>query len=86
VELQRDKRYSEAVIFGGFGNNVVDHGEPTRFRDVTSLPAFDLDQVPGRSYGRAHLEPVLPPPRFPRLGAVPFHHDVPSSFEVPAAA
>jgi len=61
------------TFFGAFGNNVVDHGEPKRYRDVTSLPGFDIDQVAGRTFGRGLLELQLPAWRFARLGAVPFY-------------
>jgi WD40 repeat protein len=61
------------TYFGSFGNNVVDHGEPKRFRDYTSLPGFEIDQVAGRTFSRAQLELDLPALRFERIGTVAFY-------------
>lgn len=54
--------------FGAFGNNWVDHGTVRRFRDYYSFPGLEIDELPGRDYGRAVLEWQLPPVRFRRVG------------------
>jgi hypothetical protein len=54
--------------FGGFGNNYVDNGEIKRYRDYSSFPGFDIDELNGRTYARSTLEWNLPPVRFSNIG------------------
>jgi len=54
--------------FGAFGNNWVDHGEMRRYRDATSFPGIEIDELGGTNFGRLLLEWRLPPLRFRRLG------------------
>jgi len=54
--------------FGAFGNNWVDHGEVRRFREAWAFPGLEIDEVPGRTFGKLLLEWRLPPLRFRRLG------------------
>jgi hypothetical protein len=54
--------------FGGFANNRLDHREIKQFRNVESLPGFEINQVGGASYGRAQAEWVSPPLRFRSVG------------------
>ena len=57
---------------GGFGNNYVDsgdNGEAQRYRDVLSMPGFDLDALSGQSFAKVMLEWCLPPRRFEALGS-----------------
>lgn len=61
------------AYFGGFGNNYVDHGDPKRYRDVLSLPGFDIDAVNGKMFVKSLLEWDLPPLRFDRLGTPAFY-------------
>jgi len=60
-------------FFGGFGNNVVDHGEPKRFRDPASFPGIDIDAASGTRFARVQVEADLPPLRFDRLGTPAFY-------------
>ena len=56
---------------GGFGNNYVDsyaNGSAQRYRDVLSMPGFDLDALSGKSFVKSMLEWCLPPIRFEGLG------------------
>jgi hypothetical protein len=60
---------------GGFGNNYVDsaqHGSAQRYRDLLSMPGFDLDALQGKSFVKSMLEWCLPPIRFERLGSPGF--------------
>lgn len=59
--------------FGGFGNNYVDHGDEKRYRHVESFPGAELNEIPGRTFGRVMLEWNLPPWRFRRLGTPGFY-------------
>ncbi len=52
---------------GGFGNNYVDSGEnggAQRYRELLSMPGFDLDALNGQSLLKAMLEWCLPPWRY----------------------
>ncbi|HTK31857.1 MAG TPA: LpqB family beta-propeller domain-containing protein [Candidatus Saccharimonadaceae bacterium] len=60
-------------FFGGFGNNVVDHQEPKRFRDPASFPGIDIDAAAGTRFARAQIEADVPPLRFDRLGTPAFY-------------
>ncbi len=62
--------------FGGFGNNYVDsgaNGSAQRYRELLSLPGFDIDALQGKSLARAMLEWCLPPVRFEALGSPGFY-------------
>lgn len=71
-------RYSSLSNFylGGFGNNYVDsgaNGSVQRYRDLLSMPGFDIDALAGKSLVRAMLEWCLPPVRFESLGTPGFY-------------
>ena len=57
---------------GGFGNNYVDSGDnggAQRYRDLLSMPGFDLDALSGQTLLKATLEWCLPPWRYAALGS-----------------
>jgi hypothetical protein len=61
---------------GGFGNNYVDsaiHGGAQRYRDLLSMPGFELDALSGKSLVKSTLEWCLPPWRFEGLGSPGFY-------------
>ncbi len=61
---------------GGFGNNYVDSGEngiAQRYRELTSMPGFDLDALSGKSLVKGVVEWCLPPLRFAALGSPGFY-------------
>lgn len=60
-------------FFGGFGNNVLDHQDPRRYRDWSSLPGAGIDAVAGTDFARAMLDWNLPPLRFRRVGTLAFY-------------
>jgi len=61
------------AYFGGFGNNYVDSGEAKRYRDVLSLPGFEINEIPGRSFVKSMVEWNLPPIRFESIGTPDFY-------------
>jgi hypothetical protein len=61
---------------GGFGNNYIDSGSnggAQRYRDLLSMPGFDLDALSGKSLVKSTLEWCLPPWRFEALGSPGFY-------------
>jgi hypothetical protein len=64
------------VYLGGFGNNYVDNGAnggAQRYRELLSMPGFDLDALSGKSAVKSMLEWCLPPLRFEALGTPGFY-------------
>jgi hypothetical protein len=61
------------AYFGGFGNNYVDNGSVKRYRDVLSMPGFELNSLGGKSFVKSMLEWNLPPLRFESLGTPGFY-------------
>ncbi len=58
-----------SFYFGSYGNNYVDHGEISRYREYYSFPGVDIDAIPARSFAKILGEYNLPPKRFRELGA-----------------
>jgi hypothetical protein len=57
---------------GGFGNNYVDSGDnggAQRYRELLSMPGFELDALSGQSLVKATVEWCLPPWRYEALGS-----------------
>lgn len=61
------------VYFGGFGNNYVDNREAKRYRELLSMPGFELNALSGKVFVKSMLEWNLPPLRFEALGSPGFH-------------
>ena len=64
------------LYLGGFGNNWVDsgaYGGAQRYRELLSMPGFDLDALQGKSLVKSLLEWCLPPVRFESLGSPGFY-------------
>ena len=61
-----------AYYFGSFRNNYVDNRPEKRYRELESLPGFEIDQVAARRFGKAIGEINLPPLRFAEIGAPAF--------------
>jgi hypothetical protein len=59
--------------FGGFGNNVIDNGAVKRYREVGSMPGFEIDEIAGRRFVRQMVELNLPPVVFESAGWPGFH-------------
>lgn len=60
-------------FFGGFGNNWVDRGGVRRYRDHDAFPGIEIDEVAGRTFGKATIDWNLPPIRFSRVGGPGFY-------------
>jgi hypothetical protein len=61
---------------GGFGNNWVDsgaNGSVQRYRELGSMPGFEIDALQGKSAVKAMLEWCIPPWRFEALGSPGFY-------------
>jgi hypothetical protein len=61
---------------GGFNNNYVDsgsHGSAQRYRELLSMPGFEIDALQGKSVAKAMLEWCIPPWRFETLGTPGFY-------------
>src|SRR4029079_1139962 len=61
---------------GGFGNNYVDsgaNGSVQRYRELLSMPGFEIDALQGKSVAKAMLEWCIPPLRFETLGSPGFY-------------
>jgi hypothetical protein len=61
------------VYFGGFGNNYVDNGKAKRYRELISMPGFEIDALSGKSFVKSMVEWNLPPLRFEKLGSPGFY-------------
>jgi hypothetical protein len=59
--------------FGGFGNNYVDAGAIKRYRDIGSMPGFEIDEIAARRYAKLTGEVNLPPTRFAEVGTAAFY-------------
>ena len=61
------------AYFGGFRNNYVDNGDAKRYRELLSMPGFEIDALNGRTFVKGMLELNLPPIRFEALGSPGFY-------------
>lgn len=71
----RDNPLSNFYV-GGFGNNWVDsgaNGSAQRYRELGSMPGFEIDALQGKSVVKAMLEWCIPPWRFEALGSPGFY-------------
>jgi hypothetical protein len=59
--------------FGAFGNNYIDDGTVKRYRDYTSLPGFQINEVSALNYVREMAEWNLPPYIFESAGTPSFY-------------
>lgn len=54
--------------FGGFQNNYVDDREVKRYREYSSMPGFEIDELRGKAFYKSVVEWNLPPKRFREAG------------------
>ena len=57
-----------SFYFGSFRNNYVDDRTEKRYRELESLPGFDIDQISARRFAKLTGEINLPPIRFAEVG------------------
>jgi hypothetical protein len=67
----RDDAFAN-FFFGGFGNNWVDHQNEKRYREYTSFPGVELNEIGGTNYAKVMVEWNLPPLRFRHVGTPAF--------------
>jgi hypothetical protein len=63
----RDEPFAN-FYFGGFGNNYVDHQDEQRYRQYSSLPGAEINEIGGRNFVKSIVEWTVPPLRFSRAG------------------
>jgi hypothetical protein len=54
--------------FGGFKNNYVDDKEVKRYRELDTMPGFEIDEIAARRFAKSVAELNLPPIRFEDVG------------------
>jgi hypothetical protein len=65
-----------SFYLGSFGNNYVDsgaNGSAQRYRELLSMPGFEIDSLQAKSMAKAMLEWCIPPIRFEALGSPGFY-------------
>jgi hypothetical protein len=62
-----------AYYFGSFRNNYVDDRGEKRYREMESLPGFEIDEIAARRFARVTGEINLPPIRFAEVGTPAFY-------------
>ena len=62
-----------AYYFGSFRNNYVDDRAVKRYREMESMPGFDIDEIAARKFGKLTGEINLPPVRFAEVGVPAFY-------------
>ena len=68
----RDDPFANFYL-GGFGNNWVDDGEISRYRQWYSFPGVELNAIGGQTFAKGMLEWLLPPLRFENVGWSSFY-------------
>jgi len=59
--------------FGGFGNNYVDYRSAQQYREMSSFPGVEIDEISALNYGKISTEVNFKPIRFKRLGLKGFY-------------
>jgi hypothetical protein len=62
-----------AYYFGSFRNNYVDDRPEKRYREMESLPGFEIDEIAARRFAKLTGEVNLPPVRFAEVGTPAFY-------------
>jgi len=59
--------------FGGFGNNWVDYRQAQQYRDMSSFPGVEIDDISALNYGKLTTEVNFKPIRFRKFGLLGFY-------------
>ena len=59
--------------FGGFGNNYIDYRSAQQYRDMSSFPGVQIDEISALNYGKLSTEVNFKPIRFRKLGLLGFY-------------
>ncbi len=62
-----------AFYFGSFRNNYVDDRPEKRYREMESMPGFEIDEIAARRFAKLTGEVNLPPLRFAEIGTPSFY-------------
>jgi hypothetical protein len=54
--------------FGGFGNNYLDYRSAQQYREMSSFPGMNIDEISAINYGKMSMEVNLKPLHFKKLG------------------
>ncbi|WP_265569400.1 hypothetical protein [Sphingomicrobium nitratireducens] len=68
VAIGDDASPLSSFYFGGFKNNYVDDREVRRYRSMSTLPGFEIDELAAESFVKTTAEFNLPPVRFAEVG------------------
>jgi len=61
-------RTNSYFYFGGFGNNYIDYRSAQQYREMSSFPGFQIDEISALNYGKLSTEINFKPIRFRRAG------------------
>jgi hypothetical protein len=67
------KKSNSYFYFGGFGNNYLDFRSAQQYRDMSSFPGVEIDQISALNYGKLITEIDFKPLRFRNLGFLGFY-------------
>jgi hypothetical protein len=59
--------------FGGFGNNYLDYRSAQQYREMSSFPGVEIDELSALNYGKLTTEIDFRPIRFRKLGLLGFY-------------
>ncbi|MCK9203691.1 MAG: hypothetical protein M0P58_04540 [Bacteroidales bacterium] len=59
--------------FGGFGNNWIDYRSAQQYREMSSFPGVNIDEISALNYGKLSAEINFRPIRFRKLGLLGFY-------------
>ena len=59
--------------FGGFGNNWLDYRSAQQYREMSSFPGVEIDELSALNYGKLSAEVNFRPIRFRKLGLLGFY-------------
>ncbi|MCK9219936.1 MAG: hypothetical protein M0P47_07795 [Bacteroidales bacterium] len=59
--------------FGGFGNNYLDYRSAQQYREMSSFPGVQIDEISALNYGKFSTEINFKPIRFKKLGLLGFY-------------
>jgi hypothetical protein len=59
--------------FGGFGNNYLDYRSAQQYREMSSFPGVEIDELSALNYGKLSTEVNFSPIRFKKFGLTGFY-------------
>ena len=67
------KKSNSYFYFGGFGNNYLDFRSAQQYREMSSFPGVEIDQISALNYGKLITEIDFKPFRFRNFGFLGFY-------------